>query len=200
LCYSLGVVQPGGERSAFLCPLPVHSDPFDALPAIATKFSPLLCFHTLTNCPFSIPFVLPARRGGTFMHVMGVHPVPTFQIFKAATFQPLQKLSLFVSHSSELFCAFLHPRKNQPLSFQAIPNSSTKQGGMGGVLPLSVPDQGLAGGGVTAEPEPSLSVLKESMATFAKRSTKPLGQRTSTESTLVALPRPKCTRMSLFET
>jgi hypothetical protein len=31
----------------------------------STKFQPPLCFHSLTNCPFSIPFVL------TFIHVMG---------------------------------------------------------------------------------------------------------------------------------
>jgi hypothetical protein len=61
-------------------------------------------------------------------------------------------------------------------------------------------NQGLAGGGgLNGEPEPSLSVLKESMATFSNRSTRPLGQRTSTESIFVAAPRPKCTRISLFE-
>jgi hypothetical protein len=37
----------------------------------STKFRPPLCFHSLTNCPFSIPFVL------TFIHVMGgVPPLP----------------------------------------------------------------------------------------------------------------------------
>ena len=44
----------------------------------STKSQPPLCFHPLTNCPFSIPFVLPARRGGTFIHAMGgsVPPPP----------------------------------------------------------------------------------------------------------------------------
>ena len=40
----------------------------------ATKFQSLLCFQPLTNCTFSIPFVL------TFIHVMGgCTPFPTFQ-------------------------------------------------------------------------------------------------------------------------
>jgi len=38
-----------------------------------TKFHAPPCFHSLTNCPFSIPFVL------TFMHVMGgCTPLPFF--------------------------------------------------------------------------------------------------------------------------
>jgi hypothetical protein len=41
-----------------------------------TKFHPPLYFHTLLNCPFSIPFVL------TFIHVMGgwVPPSPQFNV------------------------------------------------------------------------------------------------------------------------
>jgi hypothetical protein len=38
----------------------------------ATKFHAPLCFHSLTNCPFSIPFVL------TFIHVMG--GIPPFSV------------------------------------------------------------------------------------------------------------------------
>ena len=41
--------------------------------APATKFQPPLCFHSLTNCPFSIPFFL------IFIHVMGGTPLPVFQ-------------------------------------------------------------------------------------------------------------------------
>jgi hypothetical protein len=51
----------------------------------------------------------------------------------------------------------------------------------------------------TMVPEPSFSVWIESRATFSKRSVTPLGQRTCTESILVAAPSPKCTRMSLLE-
>lgn len=48
-------------------------------------------------------------------------------------------------------------------------------------------------------PEPSLTVWMASTRRFSKRSTSPLGQRTCTQSILLAEPRPKWTRMSLFE-
>ena len=60
-------------------------------------------------------------------------------------------------------------------------------------------NQGLAGGGLTSVPEPSLSAWMESEERFSNRSTRPLGQRTCTQSIFVAPPRPKWTRMSLLE-
>ena len=50
----------------------------------------------------------------------------------------------------------------------------------------------------TAVPVPSFKVLIAS-AFASKLSTNPLGQRISSESILVAEPRPKCTRISLDE-
>jgi len=45
----------------------------------ATKFQSLLCFQPLTNCTFSIPFVL------TFIHVMGgCTPLPNIPTFEPA--------------------------------------------------------------------------------------------------------------------
>jgi len=53
----------------------------------ATKFQSLLCFQSLTNCPFSISFVL------TFIHVMGgVYPLPLFKLCSPSLF------SLFALH------------------------------------------------------------------------------------------------------
>ena len=73
-----------------------------------------------------------------------------------------------------------------------------------GVPPCALPtrpNQGLAGegGGLTGVPDPSFSVWTKSTGRFSNRSTKPLGQRTCTHSTLLADPRPKWTRMSLLE-
>jgi hypothetical protein len=47
--------------------------------APATKFPAPLCFHSLTNCPFSIPFVL------RFIRVMGWWYPPVFQGANAPT-------------------------------------------------------------------------------------------------------------------
>ena len=48
-------------------------------------------------------------------------------------------------------------------------------------------------------PLPSTSVKIVSTAGFSKTSVKPLGQRISIQSILLAVPRPKCTRRSLLE-
>src|SRR5580693_4076707 len=53
--------------------------------------------------------------------------------------------------------------------------------------------------GVTVVPEPSFRVWIASTGRMSNFSTRPLGQRTCTESIFVAAPRPKCTRMSLLE-
>ena len=50
-----------------------------------------------------------------------------------------------------------------------------------------------------AVPVPSLKVWIVSTDSPSKVSSRPLGQRTVTESILVAAPSPKCTRMSLLE-
>jgi hypothetical protein len=54
--------------------------------------------------------------------------ISTFQHFDIQT---TSDLSLFFSHSSTLFCAFLRLWKTQPFSFQAIPHSLPKTPGVG---------------------------------------------------------------------
>jgi hypothetical protein len=58
-----------------------------------------LYFHALTNCPFCNSFLL------TFMHRMG-GVGGTFLL--ALLTSNFQALTSFFSHSSELFCSFLH--------------------------------------------------------------------------------------------
>jgi hypothetical protein len=60
---------------------------------------PVLSFHELTNCPFSIFFLL------TFMHRMG--SVGSAFQFSLQT-SSFQTLTSVFSSSSALFCAFLH--------------------------------------------------------------------------------------------
>jgi hypothetical protein len=94
-----------------------------------TRHSPLtsipfvLSFHALTNCSFSISFLL------TFMHRMG--GVGGAFLFSLPT-SNLQTLISVFSYSSALFCSFLHSRKTQLVSFQAIPHSFAKTPGVGG--------------------------------------------------------------------
>ena len=73
---------------------PIESNPYKnsrgeecgPFSAPATKLPAHLCFHSLTNCPFSIPFVL------TFIHVMGgctplpVKPYLKFVLRHCATY------------------------------------------------------------------------------------------------------------------
>jgi hypothetical protein len=54
--------------------------------AQVTKFQPPLYFHTLLNCPFSIPFVL------TFIHVMGgCTPLHSIQCPYSPTFDGIRQ-------------------------------------------------------------------------------------------------------------
>jgi hypothetical protein len=65
----------------------------------STKLQPPLCFHLLTNCPFSIPFVL------TFIHVMGgvYPPRPTMEL--SASVAPCQSpFPLRSKHSNVQTC------------------------------------------------------------------------------------------------
>src|ERR1700724_237207 len=60
-------------------------------------------------------------------------------------------------------------------------------------------DQFLFAAGPRGVPGPSFRVWVASGARFSNFWRRPLGQRTSTQSSLLALPRPKWTRMSLLE-
>jgi hypothetical protein len=66
--------RPSSPRtSAFSAPQRYLFPPsFPSSSSPSTKFHQPLYFLSLTNCPFFILFVLPARRGGTFIRVMGV--------------------------------------------------------------------------------------------------------------------------------
>jgi hypothetical protein len=67
---------------------------------------------------------LTKNRGGTSFKLKTL-PSPRFNVrtFRRAN---VPCLSLFVSHSCALFCAFLHSRKTQPFSFHAFPHSLPK--------------------------------------------------------------------------
>ena len=56
---------------------------------------------------------------------------PTCQPSNLPMFQRVSELSPLFSHSCALFCTFLHSRKSQLVSFQAIPHSLQKNGGRG---------------------------------------------------------------------
>src|SRR5260370_14604039 len=61
----------------------------------------------------------------------GCTPSPSRQPSNLLTLQPVSGLSPFFSHSCALFCTFLHSRKTQLFSFQAIPHSLRKTPGVG---------------------------------------------------------------------
>jgi hypothetical protein len=92
-----------------------------------------LCFHTVTNCPFSIPFLL------TFMHRMGgVGGTPNLP-----TCEP-SNLAGPISFRFTLLRTLLYLRKTQLVSFQAIPHSLLKTpggGGRGALLPSRAPSR-----------------------------------------------------------
>ena len=99
-----------------------------------------LCFHTLAWNPFYNPFVF------KFMHVMGGGaPPPRDPDCLSPTPCPLlvpskAEGSPFFSHSCAIFCTFLHSRKSQLFSFQAIPHSlrkTTRGGGPSAVFAIA---------------------------------------------------------------
>jgi hypothetical protein len=65
------------------------------------------------------------------------------------------ELSPYILYSCALFCAFLHHRKTQPLSFQTVPHS----------LPKTT-----RGGGTSNVPRPNAQTLKRSNVQTFKRS------------------------------
>src|SRR6266478_5188408 len=66
----------------------------------------------------------------------GLHS--TFQPPNLPSIQRSNDLSPLFSYSCELFCMFLHMRKSQPLSFQALPHSLPKNTGWGYSQPSNV--------------------------------------------------------------
>jgi hypothetical protein len=102
----------------------------------------LLCFHTVTNCKFSISFLLTFIQnaggvGGTFspfgVQLRTLHPGCIFGTCGRSNVQTFRRcyLSCFhpLPHSFAVFCTFLHSPKIQLFCFQAIPHSLAKRPG-----------------------------------------------------------------------
>ncbi|SRR5260370_37900303 len=83
----------------------------------------VLSFHALTNCPFSISFLL------IFIHVMGgVEGYRSSSLSKLAAVPTcLRAIPFFF----RLLRTLLHSQKTQPFCFQAIPHSLPKTLGVG---------------------------------------------------------------------
>jgi hypothetical protein len=69
------------------------------------------------------------HRGWGVLWLTNSLPPSTLRRCDVPTFTRVPDLSLFFSHSSELFCTFLHSRKIQLFCFQAIPHSLPKTPG-----------------------------------------------------------------------
>jgi hypothetical protein len=115
---------------------------------------------------FSTTYELPILQPLCFdIHASdgGCTPPPNLSTFKCFNLQTFNDLSSFFSHSSELFCTFLHLRKTQLVSFQAIPNSFTKTPGVGALLPPRAPSCSEWGGGPSGNRwQPSPAILEVS--------------------------------------
>jgi hypothetical protein len=118
--------------------------PSPACPGLVgvTSHSPVLSFHVVTNCKFSISFLLTFIQnaggvGDTFspfgVQLRTLYPgcifgtcgrsnVRTFRRCYLSCFHPLP-------HSFAFFCTFLHSPKIQLFCFQAIPHSFAKTPG-----------------------------------------------------------------------
>ncbi len=160
--------------------------------------NPPLCFLTLTKCKFSNSFVL------TFIqNAPGCGGRAPFSLIELSTFNfqpPLLSIPFFF----KLLRTLLHTGATQLSWNQFVAHSFRRHGGVhpSGSLPVRsfLILASLHLYFVTSIfPLPSFSVWMESAERFSNRSTRPLGQRTCTQSIFVAPPRPKWTRTSLLE-
>src|SRR5229473_2885310 len=114
-------------------PLNVLTSPI--LPRAHSHFgSHLFLISEKTSPFFSYTCVEPILQPFCFhIHACngGCTPSPSRQPSNLLTLQPVSGLSPSFSHSCALFCTFLHSRKTQLFSFQAIPHSLRKTPGVG---------------------------------------------------------------------